>query len=127
MFLSIPWYFLGKKFEWIRPEVFASGNIDAFGFSAFVAPIIYVDGDLNKDAECELVAKLTYAMDACTPYVYFKDANLLNKKFVSQIKVGATGNCGLMGWNACVQIDTGTGNNKDKVDVSVPVEFTVSF
>ena len=121
MFVNVVGH-MEKKFEWIRPEVFASGNIDAFGFSAFVAPIIYVDGDLNRDAECELVAKLTYAMDACTPYVYFKDANLMNKTFVSTIKVGATGNCGLMGWNIWAQIDTG-----DKVSLSIPVEFTVSF
>ena len=126
MFVNVVGH-MEKKFEWIRPEVFASGNVDAFGFSAFVAPIIYVDGDLNKDAECEIVAKLTYAMDACTPYVYFKDANILAKDFACTIKAGATGNCGLMGWNAWVQIDTGTGKNKDKVEVSVPVEFTVSF
>lgn len=115
------------KFEWVRAEVFASGNVDAFGFGAFVAPLIFVNSDLDQDAQVEVLAKVTYALDACTPYACFKDQNILAKKFTSTIEIGATGNCGLMGWNAWVQIDTGKGAEANKVEISVPVEFTVSF
>jgi hypothetical protein len=114
--------FMADKFEWIRPEIYVSGSADAFGYNAFIAPIIFVNGDLNRDAEVELVAKLTYAMDGITPYFYFKDENLLNKTFTAQIKVGATGSVGLVGYNIWAQVDVA-----DKVGFSVPFELTASF
>ena len=127
--------YMADKFEWLRPEVYVSGSADALGYSLFVAPFIIVDSDV-KDAleaadekafQCEVVAKVTYALDGCTPYVYFKDADLVAKDFAATIKAGATGNVGAMGWNAWLQIDTGKGDKADKVDISVPFELTMSF
>jgi hypothetical protein len=127
--------YMADKFEWLRPEVYVSGSADALGYSLFVAPLVIVDSDV-KDAleaadekafQCEVVAKVTYALDGCTPYVYFKDADLVAKDFAATIKAGATGNVGAMGWNAWLQIDTGKGDKADKVDISVPFELTMSF
>ena len=54
--------------------------------------------------------------------LYFKDENLLNKTFTAQIKVGATGSVGLVGYNIWAQVDVA-----DKVGFSVPFELTASF
>ena len=132
MFVNVVGH-LEKKFEWIRPEVFASGNVNAFGFAAFVAPLIYINGDLDKDAEIEAIVKLSYSIDGITPYIYFKDLNVLAKNFASTIKCGATGNLGAMGWNLWVQLDINTADMVDnkpvanKVAVSVPFELTINF
>ncbi len=118
---------MGEKFNWIRPELYAAGSADAFGYALFVAPLIYTNSDLNKDAECELTVKLTYAMDGITPYVYFNDKNLMADKFTATVKLGATGSVGAMGWNAWVQIDTAQGLAKDTTNISIPVEFTIGL
>ena len=118
---------IGSKFTYIRPELYASGSAADFGYSAFVAPKIYTDSDLDKDPEVELVAKVSYKVGEVTPYVYFKDKNLLAKKFVSTVKAGVNGNLDGMGWNVWLQLDTGNGTDKNKVNVSVPFELTISF
>ncbi len=122
--------FMDDSFEWIRPEVYASGNIDAFGFQVFAAPAIVVDSDVKDALEffdispifCEVLAKVTYKIDDVTVYAYFKDANLLAKDFAATIKLGAQGNVGAMGWNIWAQIDAA-----DKVGFSVPFELTMNF
>jgi len=127
--------FMDDKFEWIRPEVFVTGNMDAFGFSAFVAPAIIVDSDVKDELDAadispiflETLAKVTYQLDACSLYAYFKDANLLAKDFAATIKLGANGSLGAMGWNIWAQIDTGKGADKDKTEFSVPFELTFNF
>ena len=126
--------YMADKFEWIRPEVYVSGSADAFGYSLFVAPVIFADSDLDADPMCEVVAKVTYAMDGITPYAYFKSFDVIGKnfdddgsKFISTIKLGATGSVGAMGWNTWVQIDTGKGAEFDKTAFSVPFELTMSF
>lgn len=120
--------YMGKKFDWIRPEVYASGNFDGFYFGLFAAPVIWTNADLKKDFEMEVVAKVSYALDGVTPYVYFKDNNVAAKTFASTIKAGATGNVGLMGWNIWFQVDTGANDAGDStVAFSVPFELTVSF
>ena len=119
--------FMADKFEWIRPELYAAGSVEDFGYAAFVAPVIFTNSDYDIDPACELTVKLTYKIDSITPYVYFNDKDLLADDFVSTIKIGATGSVGAMGYNVWAQIDTGAGDTKDKVAFSVPVEFTVSF
>jgi hypothetical protein len=122
--------FMDDKFEWVRPEVFVTGNMDAFGFSAFVAPAIMLDSDVKDALDffdispifLETVAKVTYQMDACSLYAYFKDVNLLAKDFAATIKLGANGSLGAMGWNIWAQIDAA-----EKVGFSVPFELTFSF
>ena len=117
---------IGSKFTYIRPELYASGSAGDLGYSAFVAPKIYTDGS-DTDPEVELVAKLTYKVGEVTPYVYFKDKNLLAKKFTSTVKAGVNGNLDGMGWNVWLQLDTGKGADQNKVNVSVPFELTISF
>jgi hypothetical protein len=127
--------YMADKFEWIRPEVWVSGSVDAFSYSAFVAPIIIVDSDV-KDAleandekafQCEVIAKVAYALDGFTPYAQFYDTDILAKKFTSTIELGASGSVSAMGWKAWLQIDTGKGADKDKADISVPFELTFNF
>ena len=138
---------MANTFEWIRPEVFVSGSVDAFGYQFFAAPLIYTNSDLKfekenddfvkemvaAETECEISLKVSYAIDGVTPYVYFNDKNILAKNFASQIKVGASGSCGSMGWNTWLQIDTGNKikNDKGKAEYkpsfSVPVELSINF
>jgi hypothetical protein len=127
--------YMADKFEWIRPEVWVSGSVDAFSYSAFVAPIIIVDSDV-KDAleendekafQCEVIAKVAYALDGFTPYAQFYDTDILAKKFTSTIELGASGSVSAMGWKAWLQIDTGKGADQDKADISVPFELTFNF
>ncbi len=120
--------FMGKDFNWVRPEAYIGGNVDAFGYQAFVAPIIFLN---NKDGvkqdpavNLELVAKVTYQLEPCKIYAQFYDNQLLNKKFVSTIEVGAEGSCGVANWKVWAQIDT---KANDKVDIAVPFELTVAF
>ena len=120
-FLNVAGY-MGDSFDWLRPEIYVSGAVDVFGYSLFVAPVIWTNSDLNKDFECELVAKFSYALDGVTPYAYFKDNNLLAKDFAATVKLGATVSVGAMGWNAWLQMDIA-----DTTAISVPFELTVSF
>ena len=114
--------YMGNTFEWVRPEVFISGSVDAFNFAAFVAPIIIVDSNVSDKFDAEIVAKLSYQIDSVNVYAYFKDASIMAKPFKSTIKVGASGSCGAMGWNTWFQIDTG-----DSTSFAIPVEFTINF
>ena len=119
--------FMAKNFEWIRPELYVSGAVDAFGYNAFVAPVIFTDGDLKQDPQLEVTVKLTYKLEPCTAYVYFNDENVLAKNFISTTKIGANGNIGLAGWNIWAQINTGKGKDGDKIAFSIPFELTASF
>ena len=113
---------MGEKFDWIRPELYASGSADAFGYALFVAPRIYTNKDLNQKTDCELLAKVSYSLDGITPYAYFKSANLLADTFAATVKLGASGSVGAMGWNTWLQLDIA-----DKTGISIPVEFTIGL
>ena len=144
---------MANTFEWIRPEVFVSGSVDAFGYQFFAAPLLYTNNKLkfkkdtdvagadgkwiqeevSAETECEISLKVSYAFDGVTSYVYFNDKNILAKNFASTIKVGAQGNCGAMGWNTWFQIDTGNKvmNEKGKAEYKtafcVPFELSINF
>ena len=140
LFVNLTGY-MDDKFEWIRPEVYVSGAVDAFSYSAFVAPFIALDSDVKKaydnayDAElsddkafeCEVVAKVSYALDGFTVYGQFYDTNILRRKFTSTIELGASGSISAMGWKTWLEINTGKGAEKDKVDIAVPFELTFNF
>jgi hypothetical protein len=129
LFVNVAGY-LGNSFDWIRPEIFASGSAGALSYAAFVAPLIVTNSDLVGGAgdpfasafECQLVAKLSYDLGGVTPYVQFYDANLLASTFASSIEVGASGSIDALGWKAWLQIDTGAVTT-----ISVPFELTISF
>ena len=97
--------------------------------------------------------KATYRLDnGVTLYGYFKDTDLLAKRFtpdgikaisslsdlesymkngdfvfISDIRLGATGSVGAASWDVCGKIETGKGLNYDKINFSVPVSFSVAF
>jgi hypothetical protein len=140
MFVNITGY-MDDKFEWVRPEIYVSGSADALSYSAFVAPFIALDSDVKDDYdaaydaemtddkafECEVVAKVSYALDGFTVYGQFYDTNILRRKFISTIELGAEGSVSAMGWKTWLQIDTGCGTEKSKVNIAVPFELTFSF
>ena len=120
----------------IRGEAYASTNIDAFGISAFVAGGYNCDneaagltgwhiGNTYYDSDKITLGaslKLTYALGACTPYVYVKSANILADSFSINVKPGLTGNLGGMAWELAADM-----NISDKFTIDVPVSFTVAF
>ncbi len=134
LFVNVGGY-MDDKFEWIRPEIFIGGNVDAFGYKAFVAPVIFFDSDVKdaldaKDCKafrCQLLFRVQYALDAATVYARFDDADILAKKFTSEIRIGAEGNLGCMAYDAWLQINTGKGADQDKVNVSLPFQLKVNF
>lgn len=122
---------MDDKFEWVRPEVYAAGNVDAFGWAVFAAPLIVANSDMAKLLDqtvfCEVVAKLTYKIDAVTAFAQFKDFDILAKKFTSEIQIGAESSLGCMSWKTYAKIETGKGTDKNKVNFSIPFEIGVNF
>ena len=128
----------------IRGEAFASTNIDAFSIAAFVAGGYCakegVPGGLSGWKIGQPVAdkvslgatmKLSYALGACTPYVYVKVPNFLaDDPFTMDIKPGVAGNFGSMAWEVACNVtinspkkDGTTGN----FVIDVPVSFSIGF
>ena len=124
MFVNVAGY-MGKQFNWVRPEAYIGGNVDAFGYQAFVAPVIFLsDAKPDPAVNLEIVAKVTYQLEPCKLYAQFYDSNVMSKKFVSTIEAGAEGSCGLANWKIWAQIDT---LDNDKVNIAVPFELSVNF
>jgi len=129
--------YMAKNFAWVRPEVYVAGSADAFSYKLFAAPTIFMDSDwlkANGDADgdranldLQILAYAQYALDNVTVYARFDDVNVLAKKFVSEIRFGAQGSVGGMGYNTWLQINTGKGDKLDKVDICVPFELTYNF
>ena len=71
--------------------------------------------------------KFSYKLDPCTLFVYFKDENFMAKNFAATIKAGAEGSVGAASWKVYAQLDTGKGDNGDKINFAIPVEFAVAF
>ncbi|MCQ2596744.1 MAG: hypothetical protein MJ181_02760 [Treponema sp.] len=122
-FVNVMGYMFEGDFMYVRPEVYVSGAIDAFGYNLFAAPLIWVADGVEDKFEMEVLAKVTYGFGPATGYVYFKDANVAAEKFTSTIKVGATGNVGICAWDVCVQIETGA----DFTPICVPFTLGVNF
>ncbi len=124
--------YMADNFEWVRPEVYVAGSADAFSYKLFAAPTIFLDSDWldrtgRKNADLQILAYVQYALDATTVYFRFDDVNVLAEKFTSELRFGAQGSVGAMGYNAWLQINTGAGATKDKVDIALPFELSMSF
>ena len=79
---------------------------------------------MKKNVLVSLVLAATLAVSALTGC----GAGAADSAADKTIKVGATGNVGLMGWNIWFQVDTGANDAGDStVAFSVPFELTVSF
>ncbi len=134
LFVNVGGY-MDDKFEWVRPEVYVGGNVDAFGYKAFVAPIFFLDSNVKDQLEaadekafqCEVLVRVQYALDATTVYARFEDHDIIAKKFVSELRFGAEGNLGCMSYDAWLQVNTGEGADKDKVAISLPFQLKVNF
>ena len=85
------------------------------------------DGNDRANLDLQILAYAQYALDGVTVYARFDDVNVLAKKFVSEIRFGAQGSVGGMGYNTWLQINTGKGDKLDKVDICVPFELTYNF
>ena len=123
--------YMADKFEWVRPEIYVAGSADAFSYKLFAAPTLFMDSDWldrtgRKNADLQILAYVQYALDAATVYFRFDDVNVLAENFTSEIRFGAQGSVGAMGYNAWLQINTGTGDGS-KVDIALPFELTMSF
>ena len=130
LFVNVGGY-MDDKFEWVRPEIFVGGNVDAFGYKAFVAPTIFTDADykdtLDNPLELQLLVRVQYALDAATVYARFDDVDILAKKFTSELRFGAEGSLGCMGYDIWLQVNTGCGDEQDKVNISLPFQLKVNF
>ncbi len=110
-----------EKFQSVTGEIFAKGNVDAFGWNVFVRPTYNVQAE--EDALALFVkAKVTYALDGLTAYLYLKNANIMAKDFSMTIKPGLTGSVGSCGWEAALELTA-----QEKINVAVPVNFSIAF
>ena len=103
---------------------------DAMTFEAYARWVESNFKVLGKDGDPMYIyfkTQFQYALDPCTLFVYFKDENLMAKKFAAVIKAGANGSVGAASWKVYAQIDTGKGANGDKINFSIPMEFAVAF
>jgi hypothetical protein len=134
MFVTFLGWYVKPEFAKIRAEAYAEYAADAIKFQAFVAGGYNMIGfdPLNtwdfaycnaaKKAFVGAKMKFSYSMDAGTFYVYVKDENFLADAFAMTIKPGFAYNVGCMSGDIAVQFDIA-----NKVAVSVPVSFAVSF
>jgi hypothetical protein len=134
MFVTFLGWYVKPEFAKIRAEAYAEYAADAIKFQAFVAGGYNMIGfdplntwdfaycDAAKKAFVGAKMKFSYSMDAGTFYVYVKDENFLADAFAMQIKPGFAYNVGCMSGDIAVQFDIA-----NKVAVSVPVSFAVSF
>lgn len=108
-----------NTFEVDADVVYAKDALNAQAYVKFDAPF---EG-MGKDTITVLtLAKVSYNLGSVTPYLYFKDANILADSFACTIKPGVTGSVGIMNYEVAVQFDIA-----DKVNVAVPVNFAVNF
>ena len=99
--------------------VYAKDALNAQAYVKFEAPF---EG-MGKDTITVLtLAKVSYNLGSVTPYLYFKDANILASDFACTIKPGVTGSVGIMNYEVAVQFDIAK-----KVNIAVPVNFSVNF
>ncbi len=105
----------------VKADAFAKGNVDAFGYAA------YVDFDLDvvssKVSGVQAKAELTYALDSFTPYLYVKNENVLADKFKMTVKPGVRFNIGA----ASVDIAADFTISAKKGDSALSVPFGVSM
>ena len=96
---------------------------DALNIQAYVQWKATDVSNIGKDSMTLLtLAKLSYALDKGTVYLYFKDANLMASDFGCTIKPGFTSSVGIMDYEIAAQFDIAK-----KVNISVPVNFKVNF
>lgn len=132
MFANVLGYLDNSKFTKLRAEIWANGNVDAFGWSVFPVVEIYPEAEKDK-VELFLLAKVTYQLEPCQVYFEFADLQGMITKFFKNggewddgygalFTLGATGNVGGASWDVGARI-----NLREKVAFSVPVSFSFGW
>ena len=115
MFVNVLGYVNAAGFDKVRAEIFAKGNVDSFGWAAWI-PFVFNLG--TSKAEIGANVKFTFNQF----YLDINDGNFLADPFEMSIKPGMTGSVGKCGYEVAVNFDIGSS-----VAVSVPVNFTVEW
>ncbi len=140
MFANVLGYVNGNSFDALRVELFAKGNIDAFGWALF--PIVNVKFADTTSLELDLVARADYNFNGVTAYLVIgqDDGNnyspingapsqgtvfglVNNDKFNMTVAPGVSGNIGGASWDVSLKFNI----SKDKTVISVPVVFSMGW
>ncbi|MBR5401210.1 MAG: hypothetical protein IK102_05285 [Treponema sp.] len=113
MFVNVLGY-VNNGFNKVRAEIFAKGNVDSFGWAAWI-PFDFT----IADSKAALGANVKFTFNQF--YLDINDGNFLGD-FAMSIKPGMTGSVGKCGYEVAVNFDIGSS-----VAVSVPVNFTVEW
>ena len=135
MFVNVLGYMSNNKFNKVRAEIYAEGNVDAFSWKLFPVVEFYVDADptnAGSKINVPLWARVDYKLDACGIYVQIEDPQGLTKiasdKNVNPwddgfiAKLGLTGNIGGASWDVAAKLHL-----KSKVEFSVPVVLSMAW
>ena len=112
--------YMNNGFNKVRSETYAQQSIDAFTWQLWVPVDFTIEG---SKVAVGTIAKLSYALDACTAYLYVKSGNWLADSLGVEIKPGVTGSVGAMGWEVAADVNVAGSD----VSFNVPVNFTVNF
>ena len=99
--------------------VYAKDALNAQAYVKFDAPF---EGMKKETINVTTFAKVSYNLGSVTPYLQFEDDNILASDFPCKIKPGVTGSVGIMNYEVAAQFDIAK-----KVNISVPVNFSVNF
>ena len=98
---------------------YAKDALAAQGYVQVTAPL----KDMKKEnINVLLLAKVAYTLDQGTVYLKFKDKNLLAEDFAATIRPGFESDLGIMHYEIAAEFDVAK-----KVNVSIPVNFKVTF
>ncbi len=135
--------YAAEEFQRIRVEADVSGAVDSIGYEVFVAGgynmgtnagamnaftgvegwhVAGSYGIKEASAFAGMYAKVTFPMGPFGGYVEIKDSDFLAENFAMNVKPGFTTNVGACAINCAISADIA-----EKVAISVPVEFKVSF
>ena len=107
--------FVKSSFEKVRVEAFAKGNVDSFGWAAWIPFDFTIAG-----SKAAVGANVKFTFNQF--YLDIQDDNFLADSFAMTIKPGMTGSVGKAGYEVAISFGIGSS-----VTVAVPVNFTVEW
>ena len=133
-FVNVLGFYASEEFKKVRAEVWLAKSFDAVTFQTFIVGGYNLKGGydaswwhVGQSGEAEkafvgATAKLSYAMDGITPYLYFKSVNFLADPLTMEFKPGFTTKVGCCDIELAADITVAK-----KVTFDVPVNFKVVF
>lgn len=121
-------YAANKGFSLASLEAFAKGSVNAFSWAVFAKPTINIyqfsnsSATINDQLDVFATAKVSYALDGVTPFLYVKVADCVTNSFAINVKPGINGSVGAAWWEIGVDMNFGTTTTID-----VPLSLSVSF